>query len=153
MSSVLYLTVGLPACGKTTRARQWVADSPLTRARCNRDDFRDMMYGGWTGKPEHEEAVTVAQHVAIRVLLAVGWDVVADDTNLNPVHLAALEEVARQAGAEVEVWDMTDVPLERCIAWDEIRAAYGERAVGEDVIRRLHARWLAPQPVANEPGA
>lgn len=51
--------------------------------------------------------------------------------------------LAEVAGAESVIWDMTDVPLETCIAQDAIRAAMGERYEGEETIRRLHAEWLA----------
>ena len=38
----LLLTRGLPASGKTTFARAWVAESPTDRARINRDDLRNV---------------------------------------------------------------------------------------------------------------
>jgi predicted kinase len=138
----LNVTRGLPGCGKTTRAKAWVAAVPLRRTRLNRDDLRDQMFGGWTGEREQEDAVTAAQHAAIGALLAAGWEVVADDTNLRPGYIERLRAVAEAAGARFVVWDMTNVPLQTCINRDAVRAARGERYVGEDVIRRMHAYAL-----------
>lgn len=138
----LYVTRGLPGCGKTTRARRWVAEDSRRRARVNRDDLREHLFSRRTGIPEHEQAVTLAQHAAIRALLAGGYDVVADDTNLSPKTLAELGLIAEQAGAAFVIWDMTDVPIDTCINRDAVRAVMGERHVGEDVIRTMNSRWL-----------
>ncbi len=140
------VTRGLPGSGKTTRALTWVAEDPQHRARVNRDARRAEMHGGWLGKPWQEEAVTTATTATIVALITTGISVVVDDTNLDPQHLDRLLELAQRCGASAEVWDMTDVPLETCIARDSIRAARGDRYVGEDVIRRLHARWVAGRP-------
>jgi predicted kinase len=142
--SQLRVTIGLPGSGKTTEAKRWVADEPLRRTRLNRDDLRDMMFGGWTGLDAHEKAVTAAQHSALRALLAAGWGVVVDDTNLRPWVVEALCRIGWDAGADVEVWDRTNVPIEVCVGRDRERLVLGERHVGEAVIRAMHAEWLAP---------
>ena len=154
----LVYTVGLPASGKTTTIRRWVAEDPTTRVRVNRDDLRDMLFG-----PSHayaltrscdpddharkadldvllrqqEDLVTVVQHTAIVNLLAAGVDVGSDDTNLQPGVRAALQGLAWDAGAEVRVADMTFVSTEECISRDCVRLVTGERHVGEPVIRRM----------------
>lgn len=143
----LILTKGLPASGKTTWARSWVAQDSGTRTRVNRDDLRAMMFGGWTGISDHEDAVTTAQRGAIAHLITVGWSVVVDDTNLNPEHLAALVKLGGQMHAEVEVEDFPHVPPEECERRDAARGAAGERAVGATVIWNMYERWLAPPVV------
>lgn len=142
MTKVLILMKGLPGSGKTTLARRWVAESPNSRARANRDDLRDMLHGGRTGRAGHEAAVTAVQHSAVRALLADGWNVICDDTNLDPAHLNALRQLGRAAGAEVELWDLTDVPIAICTKRDAARAARGDRSVGKAVIREMAAKWL-----------
>lgn len=111
----LYVTRGLPASGKTTRARSWVAKDPQRRVRVNRDDLRKMTHDGWTGERWHEDMVSYLQHPGVLVLLQAGYDVVVDDTNLNPLALEALEGIAAVAGTELEIWDMTGVPLYECL--------------------------------------
>lgn len=145
MPGHLIITIGLPGCGKTTRAREFVAEDPANRARINRDDCRDMMFGGWTGQREHEDAVTAASEAALRALLADGFVVVCDDTNLRQQYRARLIRAGAECGAVLSVWDMTDVPLETCIARDAARGVAGGRTVGADVIRRMHDAWRDEQ--------
>ncbi len=159
--SILVYTVGLPASGKTTEIRRWVAEDPTHRARVNRDDLRAMMFGSSHAdviarerdldeeekkaldvlREDQEAIVTVAQHALIAELLEGGKDVGVDDTNLEPRVRVALQAVAWAADAEVRVLDMTYVSVEECITRDCVRLATGQRYVGEDVIRDM-ATWL-----------
>ena len=146
----LVITRGLPGSGKTTKARAWVAASPRSRARVNRDDLRAMLHDGvWLGHDTETQIIGVRDST-ISGLLRRGLDVVCDDTNLPQRTARELAALAARAGAELEVWDLTDVPVEVCVARDAAR----ERQVGEQVIRDLHARYVAgkryplPVPVA-----
>jgi predicted kinase len=122
-----------------------VAENPEGRARLSRDDLRAMLHGRYISRVT-EAAVTTAQHAAARALLAAGIDVVADDTNLKPAAMEAWEETAALAGVRLVVWDLTDVPLEVCLARDATRT--GTARVGEQVIRDMHAEYIAePQPL------
>jgi predicted kinase len=142
--TTLMITRGLPASGKTTRARAWVAENPAGRARLNRDDFRLMVHEGYISR-ETEAVISSAQHGAARTLLLAGIDVVADDTNLKPKATLAWEEVAARAGAALVIWDLTNVPLDVCIARDAART--GNAHVGEQAIRDMHDTYIAePQP-------
>lgn len=107
----LVIIRGLPGCGKSTKARAWVLESPDTRAEVNRDAIRQMIGGFDIGSPEQEKMVTKVQHNAVRDLLKSGIDVVSSDTNLPDKYLRELFRIANSVGATVEVWDMTDVPL------------------------------------------
>lgn len=144
---VLRITRGLPGCGKTTFARAWVADSPLTRSRSNRDDLGALMHGGrFHGDPGlfrvTEEAITRVQHAQISTLLALGRDVICDDTNLRADVVGRLRAIARRAGADVEMVDMRDVPLRTVLARNARRAGT-PALVPEQVIRDLHQRFVA----------
>jgi predicted kinase len=148
--TTLVVICGLPASGKTTLARALVADrEPDTimmwpRVRLNRDDFRTMMFGGWTGLDVHETAVTVVQRAAVRAALRAGMDVVVDDTNLHPAVMAAWRKLAADVGADVVVWDLTYVPLDECLARNEGRAGTAAY-VPPDVIRDMAARYLTEE--------
>lgn len=135
--STLVITIGLPGSGKTTRARNWVARDPQRRVRVNRDDIRAMMHGGRLGTQAQEAQVTIAQHAAVAALLSAG-DVVVDDTNLHPEHVAALRRLAKRARADFRVWDMRDVPVGVCIARDRGRPDHLQ--VGEQVVLEMAAR-------------
>lgn len=108
----LVITRGLPGCGKSTFARAWVGESPDTRAEVNRDALRLMLGGFTVGTHEQESMVTKIQHTAIRDLLKSGKDVVSSDTNLQDKYMRELYRIANSVGAEVEVIDMTNVPLD-----------------------------------------
>lgn len=133
----LILTVGLPGSGKSTWAREWVAEDPARRARVNRDDLRAMLRGQlvW-GDRDLEAQVTAAQRAAVAALLADGVSVVVDDTNLNPARRKILVGIGQAAGADVVIHQM-DTPLEECIRRDALRPPH--QRVGEAVIRRLAA--------------
>jgi predicted kinase len=135
---ILIITRGLPASGKTTYARNWVAQAPAHRARVNRDDLRMAMFGQPMLDHAGESAVSVAQQAQVRALLAAGRSVIVDDTNLRAKYARAWADLAAEAGAEFGAADFP-TPLEECLRRDAGRDA----AVGEDVIRRMYARHIA----------
>jgi predicted kinase len=150
--STLYITRGLPGCGKTYEASAWVAEAPDCRARVNRDDLRGMVHDSLHIKGVTEPRIISVRDAAISALLRKGVDVVSDDTNLPSRTVRDLSKLAARAGAGFEVWDLTNVPLEMCIARDAAR----ERPVGEQVIRDMHTRYLRgrsfPLPLPDEDG-
>jgi predicted kinase len=149
----LIITRGLPASGKSTRARAWVDARRAHRARVNRDDLRTMLDYGVFEKGVTEPRILAARDALILGLLAKGLDVICDDTNLPQRSARDLARLARRAGAGFEVEDFTDVPLETCIERDAARG--DKKPVGEAVIRDMHARYLAgrvlPLPLPEEP--
>lgn len=154
---VLIVTRGLPGCGKSTRAREWVAEDPARRARVNRDDLRAMCHNSaYIARSDDtkgtEPAVTVARDTVITALLRAGVSVVCDDTNLPSRTVRGLRKLAATAGANFTVWDMTDVPVETCLERDARRN--GSAQVGFAVIRRMHERYVKgrsfPLPVPTE---
>ena len=137
----LIITRGLPGSGKTS----WARTQPGWRV--NRDDLRNMFTATWKHGDDHDETLcTAVQYAAIREVLR-DKDVIVDDTNLRDEHVLALESIARVARAEFQIKDFTDVPLEVCIARDAARPD----PVGEDVIRRMHAKYLASREEASKP--
>lgn len=140
MTATLLCMRGLPASGKTTYAKA------LGSARVSRDDYRAMMFGAegdayqaYFSHPDfqtREQAVTIAQTEAVRELLAGGYDVVVDDTNLRIRYLRRFRELSLDVGASFGIYDMTDVPVEVCIERDRARGW----KVGEKVIRDMAAK-------------
>ncbi|MFI6264741.1 AAA family ATPase [Micromonospora sp. NPDC051006] len=141
----LIVTRGLPASGKTTFARTL---QPSV-VRVNRDDLRRMLHGERLFTQWAEAQVTTVQRAQVEALLRARADVCVDDTNLRSRTLRDWAELAARHGAEFEVHDFTDVPLEECLRRDAERSAVDR--VGEAAIRRLHERYLAgrilPLPV------
>lgn len=134
----LIATVGLPGSGKSRRAKQWVDEDPEHRTRVNRDDTRRSMHGRYLGSRAQEKQVSIGTGATIGALLRNGFDVVCDDTNLMPDYVDRLRRIAERNGAEFEVWDMTDVDIEVCVARDSERT--GDEHVGEGRIRQMWER-------------
>ena len=145
----LLITRGLPASGKTTFARKLQPGV----VRVNRDDLRRMLHGQRLFTQWAEGQVTRAQRATVEALLRAGASVIVDDTNLRGRTVREWAELAARFGATFEVHDFTDVPLEECIRRDADRPA--DDQVGEEAIRRMHARCLAgrnlPLPVPHVP--
>lgn len=75
---------GLPASGKSTRAKELVRGGYF---RANRDDLRASLYPGLPWSGQREKAVKIAEKALVRSLLEAGYDVVVDDTNLSQSHM------------------------------------------------------------------
>jgi predicted kinase len=153
--SRLVITRGYPGSGKSTIARKVVEQTERT-ARVNRDDLRFNMFGKFGGLTrQQEEAVTTAQHAAAAALLADGWDVIADDTNLKAKVSRKWADLAHAGGHDFEVIDVT-TDADECVRRDTRRAVRGlqsldplpevRKGVGESVIRDFARRF--PQPWA-----
>lgn len=134
--SKLILTRGIPASGKSTWAKEWVAESPLTRARVNRDDYRAMMFDEPVLSYEQEKAVSAAQQAAVKALLGAGMDVVVDDTNLR----AKFVKMWYALSENVEFEDFP-IDLDLALMRDDARNWEGKRSVGEFVIRDYYNRF------------
>lgn len=130
---------GLPACGKSTFARAYVAEDPKTRARVNKDDLRRLLHDGVYLGRDTENTVNMIRDNMIRSLLRKGISVVSDDTNLPQPVARDLARIGREAGAKILVEDMTHVPRETCIERDAVR----EHKVGVEVIDRMYNKFIA----------
>lgn len=137
---------GLPASGKSTRAKQMLQEFGSGNAkRVNKDDLRAMLDDGkWSGA--NEKFLLGVRDYIISNALNAGKHVIVDDTNLPTKHEVRLRELAKASGASFEVVDFTGVPLEECIERDRKRPNY----VGERVIRGMWEQFLrhheAPYP-------
>lgn len=142
MTPTLIITRGLPASGKTAWAKAWVAEDTEHRARVNRDDLRENLYGRPAPLPYHmEQAISAAQCEAVRGLLEVGRSVVVDDTHIRASYIRAWAELASDVGVDFQIDDsFVQVDAAECIRRDERRREKGERHVGEAVILDMAAR-------------
>jgi predicted kinase len=144
---------GLPASGKTTLARAWVAEDPAGRARVNRDDLRQMLReGSWIG-PDVEKRVAASRDRLIELHLAAGISVASDDTNLPNGVCRQLAAIGARAGVAVRYVDLTDVPVEVCLERDKARFPVEGRYVGVEVITRMHERFVKGRPHPLPPSA
>ena len=145
MQKVLILK-GLPASGKTTYAKELVAQGNWKRI--NKDDLRAMLDSSFHSK-KNEKFINTVKLAIMSGALASGWNVVIDDTNFFQQHEESIRETVKEIidfykiPIEVIV-KFFDTPLEECIARDAKR---GAKMVGEKVIRGMHSRYLKKETV------
>jgi predicted kinase len=145
---VLTVTIcqGLPASGKSTWAKQQVAQRPNEVKRINKDDLRSMLDGGHWSK-SNEKFIEAARDSLIVMALDAGKHVIVDDTNLAPRHIERIRALVHGI-ARVEV-KFFEVDLDEAIRRDLLRPA----SVGERVIRDMWRTFLAPttEPYGTDP--
>lgn len=151
------LLQGLPASGKSTYAKELVKQGGWVRL--NKDDIRESMFGGFRKK--NEKNVFRLEQVMAEAAIRSGFNVVIDDTNLNPKVLNSwLGDktnfgLAEKLKVDLNVHHNTElkidikqfvVPLQECIRRDAAR----ERSVGERVIRRMFFDYIVPKDGPHE---
>lgn len=130
----LTILKGLPASGKSTICQGLIlADEKAIRI--NKDLLRKMLHFG-RFSPKNEEATADAAQKLARNFLKNN-NVIIDDTNLNPKTMKSWKDLAEQTGSEVEVIDMTEVPVEDCI----LRDANRDESVGAVVIKNMAIQY------------
>lgn len=144
--SKLIISRGLPGSGKTTWAREWVAEDPTNRVRVNRDAMRQMLHFDQRAATHlTEQVITKACADLVRSYLRAGLDVAVDDTHLRQRFARAWATLAHVTGSEFEVKDFTAVPLATCLERNLQRPV--EARVPEGVIKNMHAKFLASGPL------
>lgn len=127
---------GLPGSGKTTWARQWVAENPWYK-RISKDDLRQMLDNGVYSRA-NEETIRLVHWRLIYTLASEGHCLVVDDTNLRKRDINRIRE-ASHSGFQESMRNVPvrivhiDTPLEECIRRDALRP----NPVGEARIREM----------------
>lgn len=142
----LLVLKGLPASGKSTFAQTLVEQGWV---RVNKDTIRldeRLFPEGYNFKnKKHEKRVIAERDRLIRQALTEGKNAVVDDTNLNPIHIKKLLQIAKEFNVDFEVNDnFLQVPLQECIDRDKKR----EASVGESVIRKMFHQYIKKAPTA-----
>ena len=131
--SKMIIMRGLPASGKSTKAKELVEQG--NTVRINKDLLRTMLhFDKFTGINEGHTK-DCSRKIA-DWFLSNGINVVIDDTNLNPSVVQSWKDLARVHDAKIEYQDM-DTPIEECIVRDETR----EKKVGRDVIIKMALQY------------
>lgn len=143
MKNVIILR-GLPGSGKSTWARQTMADAPGQYKRVNKDLLREMLdHSQWTRS--NEQFVLATRDSLVLAALEAGKHVIVDDTNLHPKHELQLRAITKgKAKCSVKFFD---VPPQECVARDLQR----QRSVGQQVIMDMYNRFLKPPPAQYDP--
>lgn len=133
----LIIARGLPASGKTTYAKEWIAEDESNRVGVEKDEirrntalFKDGVYNHKRG----DEAIVIKERDRfIDEALSQDKSVISSDTNLINKHISQMSSIAEKYGAEVEIKNFLDVPIKELLRRDVLRS----NPVGEQVIRRM----------------
>ncbi len=133
----LVITIGIPASGKSSWAREQQAADPMLTL-VDRDSIRKMLHSSVWSKGNEKQVVAVRDFI-IRDSLERGRSVICHDTNVIESVRVHLDGLASDCKAACHFKWFTIVPVEECIRRDALRE--GSAQVGEEVIRRM-ARQL-----------
>jgi predicted kinase len=140
MAKLLVLQ-GLPASGKSTYAKELLAEYPAGYAlRVNNDELATMLFGSAFGGGEKSgQLLGKVRADLVRQAFRNGYSlVVMDNTNLNPKAVKSLEKLAESCGVEFELDNsFLSVPIAECLR----RNATRENPVPEKVIYEM-ARFI-----------
>lgn len=138
----VYFTIGLPASGKSTWAKNKLNKSPNSIKRVSQDDLRAMLDNSHFSKG-NEKFVLSLQDTIIKTALEDGKHVIVDNTHLSPKHEARIRELIKDL-AMLEIVDFRHIALETCLERDLKRP----NSVGEKVIRDMYNQFIAPPRAA-----
>lgn len=129
------LTVGIPACGKSTWAKEEVKKDPEGTTRINRDDLRVMM-SNYHFSDSNEQLVRSAKDFMIKQALKWGRNVIIDETNLNRRNFDDIVKMVKELNIDAMVMEKPFyIELDEAIARDKLRPGAGY--VGESVIEKF----------------
>lgn len=131
------VTVGIPACGKSTYARRWVEQGHV---EVNRDVIR-RQFGGQFGVPRIEAAVTRIARETLAAAARAGRSVIVSDTCVTRRARKETARFLRKLGYDRVEAHVFDVGLDICLARNRGRPD----EVPEPVLLAMAAR-LERQP-------
>lgn len=121
MSKVI-ICQGIQGSGKSTWALDYVTKEPTKRVRVNRDSIRKMFGKYWV--LEREELCNEIEDKAIAYAMDRGFEVVIDDTNLNPKTLEHVKQLVLNVDSNVTIiYKLFNTPLTECVTRVEKRNA------------------------------
>jgi len=130
----LVILRGLPASGKSTHAARLVMQG---YKRINADDLRMSIDNNLWSK-DNEKLINELMERMVRLFLNAGYNVVLDNTNLNPYKVRAAIDIANEQAADIEILDI-ETPVEVCLQRDLERT---RGRVGKEVIMRMYNKWF-----------
>ena len=140
MSKLIMLS-GLPCAGKSTLATEIVSQGNWMRL--NRDLLREMFHFSKYSTRNEGFVVDMEKSLA-RSILAFDYNVVIDDTNLNPKNREMWSTIAREMKASFEhIRVGKDIPINELVIRDRVRT----KSVGATVIKNMALQYeLQPVP-------
>lgn len=134
--SKLIMLKGLPASGKSTYAKELVAQG---YKRVNKDELRAMIDSSKWSKG-NEKLIKQLEYSIVVQYIEQGYNVVVDNTNFG--YEKMWKEFTESNSIEFEV-KFFDTPVMECVDRDAKR---GDKSVGVKVIFGMYDKYLKPKP-------
>lgn len=131
----IILLVGVPGSGKSTWAKEYVANSENHTIRVNNDELREMMNTVLYDWRNESLIADVARNTVVTGLRH-GWNVIIDNINISMKHCNYWGNYANIYGYDFEV-KIFDPGLDICIERDKMRS----RTIGEKRIREIYEQF------------
>ena len=127
----------------STWAKEFVKNNQHWK-RLSRDDVRHML-SSYSFDKTNEELVTKVMYSLMDETIKEGYNIVLDETNLNPKTLEKNKEQMRKSATKYSkeiIFEIVDfnIDLKEAI----IRDKYRDFSVGEDVIKRAWKKYILP---------
>lgn len=147
MKPILYMMIGIPGCGKSTFAKEFVNSHPNTSI-VSRDKIRLSLLKPEDAYFSKEKEVYQLFSAIIYNKLRTGTNVIADATHLNIgarrklITTLALDYKFSQDNYDI-IYVWIDTPLSVCIERDKLRT--GREHVTAEKIREMLSWFKAPK--------
>ena len=137
MTANVVIMNGIPASGKSTKAKEIVKSLPNKSLRVNRDSLRDMMHDSVHTKI-NERMVVDIRNLIIEYGVANNITVVVDDTNFEN-NIPNIIKVATAIDPNITTQVIKcEIDVEEAVRRDALR----EKSVGEKVVRDYANRYI-----------
>lgn len=133
----IILLKGLPGSGKTTYALDYLKNNPNFK-RVNKDDIRNSLKDYKFTKKIEKKVLDIERKTGINYL-QLGFNLIVDDTNFNPIHEEYWKNIA-YVGEFNFIVKYIDTPLDECIRRDLKR----ENSVGHLGIKQMYHEYVKP---------
>lgn len=135
--NTIFLYKGIPASGKSTKAKEEMNKYPGRFKRINKVLLRLMI--DWDKYSEkNEKFLLKVRDYITEISLVKGYDVIIDDTNFHPKHWESMCNIARSIGDITVTEIYCDVSLPEALKRNSLR----ETKVPEDVIEGMFNKYV-----------
>lgn len=134
----VFLTIGLPASGKSTWAKEQLLAEPKRWKRVNKDELRAMIDGEVWDR-DKEKFVSQVQEAIIRRALRDGFDVIVDNTNLVARTRRRVHEVVAGIGDVKVIEKMFPVSYDKCCVRNSVRE--GRARVPDKAMESMYQKF------------
>lgn len=146
MNKIIVLQ-GCPCSGKTTWAKEYLANDENLTVYVNRDSIRMELNNGKYSM-DKEDAVTVVEERSVKTAILSGQDAIIDATNLNPKTIKKWENLAKELGCDIE-FKMFYITYEEAMKRSKKRRDEGGLFINKKVMLNFYQKYF-PERLKDE---